>query len=287
MEPEARYALVGAVVVVLVLGLGGATAWLLSSRPGSDDRAYEIVFERQSLEGLEVRSEVRMRGIRVGAVTGYVFSSERSGAVQVFVSVAASTPVRGSTRAIVDRHLVTGLATIRLLNLDETSPLLPEPGPGERAPVIPEGESELQQFAGTIAQLAERLDEVMKRVNAVLSAENQAAFAETLDGVRKLSANANQAVTRLGARYDRVGADASTGMRELTAAVQQLRADVARLSSRTDDLLASGGVELRFTASEIRAAADELGAAARKLAAPRSALLGPPDAGLGPGEERE
>lgn len=286
MEPEARYAVVGSVVLILVVAVAVAVVWLLSASSGTDDRVYQIVFERQSLEGLEVRSEVRMRGIRVGVVTDYAFSSERSGAVQVFISVAASTPVRESTRAIVDRHLVTGLATIRLLNLDETSPLLAPPRRGEKPPLIAEGQSELQQFTKTMAQVAERVDETMQHVNAMLSAENQAAFAETLDNVRQLSANANAAVTRLGARYDVLGAEATTGMREVTATVEQLRADLVRLSNRADDLLSSGSVELRVTAREIRAAADELGLTARKLAAPRSALLGPPDAGLGPGEQR-
>ena len=285
MEPEARYLVVGSVVVLLVAALVAVVAWL-SFNTGGDERKYEIVFEQQSLEGLEVRSEVRMRGIRVGAVTGYEFSSERSGAVRVFISVAAATPVRQSTRAIVDRHLVTQLATIRLENLDEVSPLLPRPRLGEPPPVIPEGQSELQQFAGTVAQLAERLDETMRRINAMLSPENEAAFAETLDNVRRLTANANAAVTELRAHSDELAGEAATGIGEVTLTVQQLRADIARLSASADDLLASSDAELRFTAREIRAATAALGVAARKLAAPRSALLGPPDAGLGPGEGR-
>lgn len=290
MEPEARYALVGSVVLAIVVGLVVAVVWLVST-VGSDERAYEIVFERQSLEGLQVRGEVRMRGIRVGSVTGYEFSVTKPGAVRVFISVAASTPVRTSTRAIVDRHLVTGIAAIRLLNLDETSPLLPRQKPGQPPPIIAEGQSELQQFAGTIAQLAQRVDETMRRVNTLLSPENEAAFAETLDNVRKLSANANRAVERLQSRYDRVGAEAETTIRETAAMVrdvtvttEQLRAEMTRLADRTDDLMSSGNSELRYTAREIRSAADALGVAARKLSSPRSALFGPPDAGLGPGE---
>ena len=48
---------------------------------------YTIYFERQSLEGLQVRSDVRMKGIRVGAVTGFSFSAQRPGTVEVVIGI--------------------------------------------------------------------------------------------------------------------------------------------------------------------------------------------------------
>ena len=126
MEPEAKYTLVGTVVLLLIALIAGVVVWLRSTGEQIDDRSYKLYFERQSLEGLQPRSEVRMKGIRIGSVTGFRISTWRPGAVEVLVRVDGSAPVRQSTRAVVERHLVTGIASMLLINLTEDSPPLTE-----------------------------------------------------------------------------------------------------------------------------------------------------------------
>ena len=121
MEPEAKYTVVGTVVLILIALIAGAVVWLRSTGGEIDDRSYKIYFERQSLEGLQPRSEVRMRGIRIGSVTGFRISTWRPGAVEVLIRVDGSAPVRESTRAVVERHIVTGIANILLINTKEKS----------------------------------------------------------------------------------------------------------------------------------------------------------------------
>jgi phospholipid/cholesterol/gamma-HCH transport system substrate-binding protein len=319
MEPEAKYTIVGTAVIVLVALIAAAVVWLRSSGEGADARHYKIYFERQSLEGLELRSYVTMRGIRVGSVSGFRFSSLRPGAVEVFITVEPTTPVRQSTEATVQRHLVTGLATVRLANSTEESPPLSQAPPEEPYPVIAEGESPLQHVSETLTQLAERAGETMQRVNATLSPENRAAFSEVLENLRLASRRADGTLAkldatlgsldatlgslggaadevralarsvagearRLAARYDSLGADAGASVREVSEAVRKMSADVERLSRRADALLAGGDDELRATAQSLRSAADSVGAAAGRLRDPRQAIFGPAEAGLGPGE---
>ena len=305
MEPETRYAVVGSAVLILLALLAAAVLWLRSTGEGRDARQYKIYFERQSLEGLEIRSDVKMRGIRVGSVSGFRFSSQRRGAVEVFITVASSTPVRETTSAIVERHLVTGLASVRLVNVEEDSPPLTQAPPGESYPVIAEGESPIQQVSETLNQLAQHADETMQRINATLSPANQAALTETLQNLRRLSTSASSALARVegtlknmdgtlasaGRAADKVGAlsdslqKESTGaLREIAGAVRQMQGDVARLSQQADALVASGDSELRATAQSLRTAADALGTAAQRLGDPQSVLFGPPPGGLGPGE---
>jgi phospholipid/cholesterol/gamma-HCH transport system substrate-binding protein len=314
MESEARYTLVGTFVVVLLALAAAAVVWLLRAGDRDDLATYRIYFARQSLEGLEVRSDVRMKGIRVGAVTGFSFAPQRPGTVEVVVSLLPATPVRESTRAIVDRNLVTGLATIRLLNLNEDAPPLKRVEGGSD-PVIAEGESRLQQFSETINQLAERADETLSRINATLSGDNQKAIGDTLanlngatrdlgrllgrvdgavvsidqaaDAIHSASATLTGDVHRLADRYDTLGAETAQNVKAITGTVTQLGADVSLLTRRTETLIADTNVELRQTTPHLRAAADSLAAASRKLGEPRAALLGPPDASLGPGEERQ
>jgi phospholipid/cholesterol/gamma-HCH transport system substrate-binding protein len=312
MEPEAKYTVVGAAVIILAALIAAAVVWLRSSGEGADARQFKIYFERQSLEGLELRSYVTMRGMRVGSVSGFRFSSKRPGAVEVFITVDPATPVRQSTEATVQRHLVTGLATVRLANTTEESAPLVQAAPGEPYPVIAEGESPIQQVSETLTQLAHHADETMQRLNATLSPENRAALTEVLQNLRRVSQRADGTLAKvdatlgslggaadevralarsvagdartLTARYEKLGAEASASAREVAEAARKLSADVERLSQRADALLGASDEELRATAQALRSAADSVGAAAVRLRDPRQAIFGPAEGGVGPGE---
>ena len=311
MEPDAKYTLVGASVLVLLGLVAAAVVWLVASGHRKEVQTYRIYFARQSLEGLQVRSDVRMKGIRVGAVTGFSFSTKRPGTVEMSVGVDPSTPVRESTRAVVDRNLVTGLASIRLLNADETSPML-SVAEGEDVAVIAEGESQLEQITDIVGELAERANETMRRVNSTLSDANIKSISDTLEQLRALSKNANGVlarfdttlatidttaqdvrvlagslggdVHRLANRYDTLGEQAGNNLREITANLGQMRGDIAQISSRADLLLNDSDLELALTSQQLRSSADAIGTTARKFGNPRSALFGPSAASLGPGE---
>ncbi len=311
MEPQAKYTLVGIVVLVLVALVVVAAVWLKSTGGQRDDEPFKIYFARQSLEGLQIRSDVKMQGIKVGSVSSFRISARRPGSVEVVIRVDGTTPVRQSTRASVERHLLTGIASILLVNTTENSPLLTEAAQDEPYPLIAEGESEYK-LTESAAYLAQRADETMQRINRVLSDENQVALGEILANFRGISANMDRSMAsldrtlvavgraademrtmsagiagdahKLTARYDALGAESTTAVKDVTAAIHQISADVARLSTRMDALLADGNVELRVTAQELRATADSLGAAARRFNDPGRVLFGPAKGSMGPGE---
>jgi phospholipid/cholesterol/gamma-HCH transport system substrate-binding protein len=315
MEPEAKYTLVGGAMLLLLALVAGAIYWLATSGQGKDVRTYTIYFSHQSLEGLQVRSDVRMRGIRVGAVTAFSFSPTKPGTVQVVIGIDPGTPVKQSTQAVVDRNLVTGVATIRLQNLSEDSPPLVEAAPGEDHAVIAEGASQLQQFSDTVSKLAQRADETLTRVNATLSPENIAAIGKTLDNIRiasddaagvvkrldqtlvsigrsadridSVAASAGADVHRLADRYDTLGAETTQGIREVSSAVHQLGIDLSAVSQRTESLAIDSDVEIRLTAQQLRSSTEALGVAARRFRDPRATLFGPAEGSLGPGEKRQ
>src|SRR5262245_51251002 len=292
MDPEARYTMVGTAVLVLLALVVAAVLWLRTTGGGGTDRQYKIYFVTQSLEGLEVRSDVRMRGIRVGSATGFTFSSRRRGAVEVFIRVDSSAPVRQSTEAVVERHLVTGIASIRLINPSELSPLLTATPEDEPYPVIAEGESAYEQLSESVNQLAQRTDETMQRITATLSPENQAALTEVLKNLRALTRDADKTVLAaaraadevrgageemrklavgiaadahtLTARYDALGKQAGTSLGDITGEVRAMREDVAKLAARADRLLANGDVGLGATAQALGSAAAQLGSARRR-----------------------
>ena len=83
MEPQARYTVVGASVVVLLVVIVAAVGWLLASGNGKDVHHYTLVFTHQSLEGLEANSEVRQSEFGVLLLTlharGYAWRFEPVG----------------------------------------------------------------------------------------------------------------------------------------------------------------------------------------------------------------
>jgi phospholipid/cholesterol/gamma-HCH transport system substrate-binding protein len=311
MEAEAKYTIVGTAVLVLVGLLVGAIVWLKSTEGERDDVTYKIYFMGQSLEGLQIRSDVKMQGIRVGSVTNFRISPRRRGAVEVIVRVDGAAPVLQSTRATVERHLLTGIASILLTNANEDSPKLAESPPNEPYPVIAEGDSEYK-LSESAAHMAQRADETMQRINRLLSDENQEAFGEILSNLATISANVERTMTgvdraiaalgsaaeevrktsaviaadaqKLTARYDALGEASTAAVRDVNATIRDIGGNVARLSSRLDGLLADSNVELRLTAQELRSTAESLGAAARQFSNPGRTLFGPGKSALGPGE---
>jgi len=292
MEPDAKYTLIGAAVLILAALLAAAVVWLHGSGEGARAHRYKIYFDHQSLEGLELRGDVTMRGVRIGSVTGLRFSSQRPGSVEVLVALDPATPVRQSTRASVDRHLLTGLATLRLTNATEESPLLVEAPPDEPHPVIAEGESSMQQVTDTLSRLAEsafaetldnlrrasrHADASLERFDAAARSVGQAAdevhgmaasVTQAADEVHGMAASVTVDARKLTARYDELGAQATTAVREVREAARKM----------------SGDEELRASARALRSAADSVGSAADRLRDPRQAIYGPAKDALGPGE---
>ena len=175
MEPEARYAWVGVAVLALVALVAWGMYWLTG---GTDERLvkrYTIYFERQSLEGLQIGSDVRMQGIKVGKVEDYAILPGEARRVRVILQVDARTPVLEGVEAQVARHLVTGLAAIDLVNQADGGPPLMRIPDGEDHPVITEGVSQLARVASTLEEVSVVGRDALVRFNTLLSDQNQKA----------------------------------------------------------------------------------------------------------------
>ncbi len=320
MEPEARYTLVGAVVLALVAAASIAYVWLAHGGGAAGYRYYAIHFEQQSLDGLQLGSDVNMRGVKVGRVQEYSISRDNINRVGVVVRVDRETPVSRNTTAVIARNLVTGLARIDLVTPGTPGPELDEVLPGERYPVIPEGTSDLQQIAGALSRLAVTGEGALANVEQLLNAQNRKTLADAVTAVRDLARGLDQRLQRLDVAADSIretalamqrsshdvavsigqvagdggallrelqplGRLAHTTLGDLSAAAKALERDSAAIARKLDASVDAGTLELRVTARELRHGAEQLSRAAERLGDPRAALLGPSPAQLGPGEK--
>ena len=321
MESEARYAWVGAMLIALFLALAVGVYWLSGASDNLPSSRYTVYFQKQSLEGLQIGSEVRMRGIRVGRVADYRILPDTTRGVRVLLEVDARIPVLEGAQAMVNRKLVTGIAGVDLINTTTSGAPLTRLPPGETYPVIAEGVPELARMANALEGLGSSGGEALQRFNRLLSEANQRAIAGTLANTQALTGQlaatapalretlkesrrvaehldhvgtvVEATLTSAGRQIDSLAAhsrdtldSARTALNSAGATLEQTRADIGALSLSLRLSADLAGQDLQATSKVLRDSGSSLQLSARALAEPDRILFGPPPGSLGPGEER-
>jgi phospholipid/cholesterol/gamma-HCH transport system substrate-binding protein len=263
MEPEARHTLVGAVVLGLIALLAIALIWL-SRGSGDDFRLYTIHFEQQSLDGLQLGSDVNMRGVKVGNVQAYELSPQSINRVDVTVRVGTHIPVSVNTTAVVARNLVTGLARIDLVTPGTPGPRLTEVAQGEEYPVIQEGSSGLDQIADALGRVAATGESALSNLESLLSEENRGEIIGTVLAVRGLVSGLEQRLGRLDSLADSVE-QTSGAFRDTALAFQGTARALEQTGREASTVVASIAKQVGPLSDQARATLASLSAAARVL----------------------
>ncbi|HEX7971418.1 MAG TPA: MlaD family protein [Thiobacillus sp.] len=313
METEGRYTLVGALVLVAVALMTAAIVWLAGAADTIAYQTYTIYFRKQSLDGLALGSPVKMRGIKIGTVDGYRFAQGGDEVVSVTARIDEGVPVHQGAAAYIKRNLVTGIAAVEIDNGPSNAPLLNEAPKGERYPVIAEGSSNIDKVATAVSRLAVNGEQVLERMNTLLSEDNQRAIRQTLANLNELSghlaankqnldaalqgirdasaefrtasASIGQAATRAEGSLTGVGQNADAALKQTVAALATLQRDASLISERIQQLSETGTLEMTNVSRDVRTSADALTAAGQRLSNPRAILFGPGQKQLGPGEK--
>jgi phospholipid/cholesterol/gamma-HCH transport system substrate-binding protein len=247
MEAEAKYAYVGAAVMALVVALVVSVVWLKRTGAERDFARFTIHFEQQALDGLAVGSAVNMRGINIGRVLDYQLSTVRLNRARVDIRVDRRAPVRENTSAVITRNFVTGIAQIRLVTPQEAGPPLVETRPGERFPVIAEGQPDMAEITGRVTELGDMAGETMHKLNQFLTSENRAAAAGILSNVRDLTAELKRQLVGIDTAIAEVGGAA----REFRRAAGSLNTTATQVGERANATLDDS----RLLIADLRAAA--------------------------------
>jgi len=245
MESNARYAWVGFAVVLLLVVMAAGLYWLGGNNKRDVNR-FTVYFKNQSLEGLQLNSDVRMQGIKVGKVADYTILPGQGKTVRVILEVDARTPVWEGAEAVVNRNLVTGLAAIDLDNVWKGGSDIGPAPEGEAYPVIDEGVPQMARISNTLEGLGKAGGEAIERVNSVLSEENQTALAHILVNIAGVTGDLRQlgpelngtlVAARLAAqRLDSVGAELTPVLRDSSRLMHDGSQWVTRAERRFDQL---------------------------------------------------
>lgn len=227
MENKSHALAAGTFVLALLAVLIALAVWLTR-----DNRALRT-FELSSpspVTGLQPEASVRFKGVDVGKVTAIGFDPLQVGHVLIRIAVDEKAPLTESSFATLGFQGVTGLAFIALDDTGTSTTRLTngrEPPP--RIPLRPGLMSKLSdQGVGLLTQL----EESSRRLNALLSVENQQVMMGTVSSLgqaasrlQQLSNNADQALGPL--------------VREASATLQTMRETSERVGDSADEARAS------------------------------------------------
>ena len=248
MEREANYAAVGAFVLLVIAMAVLFVYWYSDSADRRDYTRYEIYFDG-SVSGLSRGSPVRYLGVDVGRVVTMRVDQRSSARVQVIADIDSAAPVSERTVAQLSLQGVTGLLYIDLIE-NRGNLTVVEPVPSERYPVIASARSSIDLFLGSLPVVVAKANEVLSRVNAVLSDTNIAALTRTLGSLEKAADH-----------LPRTMANTEAVIQDLRASASDFGATMAQLRALTE----KSGPDLGEALARVRVAADHLANASAGL----------------------
>src|SRR6476646_4679290 len=173
METRARYALIGAFMLAVIVASFAFVYWL-ENKGGFGQRAYYQLRFDSSVSGIQEGSAVLFNGIRVGEVTGLTLDPEHPDQVVATVGVVNGTPVRSDTKVGIESQGLTGGAAVTLTGGDASSPpvsaengelpvLMAEPGAGQDWTSL--GREVLRKLDNILADNADNLHSAIANFN--------------------------------------------------------------------------------------------------------------------------
>jgi phospholipid/cholesterol/gamma-HCH transport system substrate-binding protein len=309
MENKAHALAAGIFVVLVTVLLAGLAAWL--TRDTGQRDIYEIS-TRETITGLQSQADVRYRGVEVGKVASIGFDPKIQGNVLLRLEIDHEAPVTRDTFATLGFQGVTGLAFVQLDDNGQPAPRLVTDDPAH-PPRIPLKPSLLSKLTTRGEAILDQIENVTKRVEQMVSEDNQRRVVTALDNIGTAAADASQLARRLDATVktgvDPALAAATTTMRSVRESADQISktaADFSTTARRLNekdgpiDRLAQGTEALSHAADsfnsatlprinrvteETSRAVRQLGRAANNIGSnPQSLLYGSGSIAPGPGE---
>lgn len=252
MENKAHALAAGIFTVLLVVGVVVAAMWFSGE---TYEKANYVIESKYPVTGLSAQASVRYRGVSIGKVTRIDFDTTDPRIILIDIAVQSGMRFTRSTFAELGYQGVTGLSYVKLDDPRTSGEPLPRAGE-EGSMRIPIRESLISSLADSVPQVLADAREVMKRLNALMSDDNQAQFGATLKNV--------EAATREITRLAQAIAPAARGSEALVA-------DARKTFQNADRLLAEIATTNRDLAQRLEAI-DRMAASAEKAGGAVSAL---------------
>ncbi len=218
METRAHHVLIGAFTLLVAIGGLLFVLWLAKSSVDHAYAYYDVVFN-ESVTGLSKGGMVQYNGIKVGQVADLKLDPHDPRKVIARIQVAADTPVKRDTGAKLGLLGLTGVAFIQLTGGSPGSP--PLSGHDDHVPQIVAQNSELSRLLNSGEDVASNANELLLRLQQLLSQRNVAHVEGTLRHLDQTMASVAAQRAALAATMHNL-AGASAQLQQTLQAVQQL-----------------------------------------------------------------
>ena len=190
MENKSHALAAGAFVLMVAALLVALASWL--TRDTSEHRVYELS-SREAVTGLQPQASVRFKGVNVGKVSAIGFDPLIAGNVLIRIAIDDKAPVTQSTFATLGFQGVTGLAFVQLDDTGESRLAL---AAGTEPPArIPMTTSLFSRLTDQGASILSQLEETSRRVNLLLTPENQKNLMGAVGNLGQAAASIHQLST--------------------------------------------------------------------------------------------
>ena len=233
MGSNVNYVLVGLFVALFGAGVVGF-GWWLAGHSGDQQFDDYLVYMDESVAGLSVDAAVKYRGVNVGTVAAIDLDPKNPERVRLRLKVRRGTPVKTDTTATLRFYGVTGLAYIELKGQRSDAPRL-RPGPDGEPPVIPASPSTMTRLDDALSGLASRAQQVLDRLDRLLSDENLANFSGLLQDTRDMVHGVHEVAASIEARFAAFGRLVDKGI-AMEEQVRRSFIDVSRASDQVEKL---------------------------------------------------
>jgi phospholipid/cholesterol/gamma-HCH transport system substrate-binding protein len=290
--------LLGAAVLLAAMWFSGETY----------EKAYYQLESKFPVTGLNEQAVVRFRGVDIGKVTRIAFDPNDKRTILVDIAIQSDMTLTRSAYAEVRYQGVTGLSYVMLDDPGTNADRVPPAGePGSVR--IPIRESLFSSLAEAGQAVLADARELMKRMGAFLSDQNQAEFARTMqniEGATRQIAALTKAIEPAARNSEGMVADARKTFQQaekLLAEISDTNRDLAKRLEAIDRVAGSaekaGNAVTSLvdnvaseTLPRVNALADELAHTSRNLdrlatslrEQPQSLVFGRKAGALGPGE---
>jgi phospholipid/cholesterol/gamma-HCH transport system substrate-binding protein len=219
LEPQGRYAIVGAFVLLLGVAMIASIFWLAGWGRGSEE--IYLVFMEESVSGLDVEAPVKFRGVNVGRVASLDLSPGNPEVVLLTLSIRPDVPILTDTRAQLEFQGLTGLAFVNLVGGTRGAETL-RTEPGQDYPVIQSSPSILVRLDNGVSELLVSVTETSNHLAGILQEIDPVQLASIVASLERLSSAL---------------ADSSAGMGNAVANAERFLDSAAQVGDRLPGLV--------------------------------------------------
>ena len=172
-----------ALALVVLGAFAGLRLW--------DRTDHYTIYSQESVSGLNVGSQVRLRGVQVGTVRKMRVDPKDVEQIEITVSLTPGTPVMSDTRAFVVMQGMTGL---KFVDLQEGTKAGKRLAPGSTIPI---GQGLISKLSSQAETLSTNADDVVKGVAQLMNEDNRKRIERVLERSEQLVGHADELVVEL------------------------------------------------------------------------------------------